>query len=228
MVQPAATSRPRRIASTASSWPSDHGSRSSSAASSRAVTVVGVPAGVDQPDPLRLLGGHARESRPRPRHDSSAAATPIRSPRLPSRARARTAPSASSSISTKVRSGRKSLAAEAVQVAHRLDAEPAGPALIGERAVEEAVAQHPFARAPAPAGSSCRHGRRARRRTAAPRPAAFQRSSSPSSSSLRIASAPGLPPGSRVTRTSMPRALQRLGQRRRAGSTCRPPPRLRG
>ena len=88
-----------------------------------------------------------------------------------------------------------------------LDPEAARSALIGERAIEEAVGQHPVDPRPAPAGSSCRHGRRGPPRTAGPPLRRSSASSPPPSSSSRIASAPWLPPGSRVTRTSRPRAL---------------------
>ena len=89
---------------------------------------------------------------------------------------------------------------EGVDRPHRLDAETARAALIGERAVEEAVAQHPAARARAPGGSSCRHGRRGRRRTARPRP---RRSSAPR---RRSAAARGSlrRPGCRPARGSRP------------------------
>ena len=81
----------------------------------------------------------------------------------------------------------------------------------------------PTRRAPPPAGWCARHGRRGRRRRAGPRlrrPAV-----SPSRRRRRIISAPGLPPGSRVSTRSRPRPRSASASAS-AGSTCRPHPRL--
>ena len=58
----------------------------------------------------------------------------------------------------------------------------------------------------APGGSCVRHDRRGRRRTAMPRHAGSSATTSPFISRPRIASAPSLPPGSRVTTAWMPRS----------------------
>ena len=59
-----------------------------------------------------------------------------------------------------------------VQLEHALDAEAARDALVGERRVEEAVAEDGLRRGRARAGSPARRARRARPRTAQPRPRA--------------------------------------------------------
>ena len=101
--------------------------------------------------------------------------------------------------------GQEAAAADRVQRPDRVEAEAAGAALIGDRAVEEAVAHHPGRRAPAPAGSCGRHDRSGRRRTAAPRP--------PAASDDRGAAGCGSPrrPGCRRAR----------GSRRRRGRAPR-------
>jgi hypothetical protein len=121
--------------------------------------------------------------------------------------------------------GQKSMAAEAMQVAAPHRCQAAGLALIGERAVDEAVAQAPirplqgwlnglFDMVGPRAANSKRLGSRA--------PA----SSSPSSSSFAIFSARRFP---RLAgdETVDARARKRSASAR-AGSTCRPLSRLRG
>ena len=103
---------------------------------------------IDHADALGLLGGDARKARSTAVIIVAAAADPVAAPSRVPRPSARSAPS--SSVSTKVRSGKQSPTAERVERAHRLDAESAGAALISERAVDEAIAEHPLARARAP------------------------------------------------------------------------------
>ena len=103
----------------------------------------------------------------------------------------------------------------------------AAGALVGARGVGEAVADHPVApRARAGAITVSMWSRRAAYISSVS-VIGDQRSASPVTSSARIASAPGEPPGSRVTSTSRPVLVQTLGEAAEPGSTCRPPPRLR-
>ena len=61
---------------------------------------------------------------------------------------------------------------ERVDLPHRLDPEPAGTALVGERAIDEPVAQNPAASLQSRDESSSPGGRPARRRRATLQPAA--------------------------------------------------------
>ena len=117
---------------------------------------------------------------------------------------------------------------ESVDRAHRFDAEPARAPLIGKRAVDEAIGEHPLALFERRTDGFRRHDPRAPPRTARLRPRAPHRVSAPLSSNSRIFSAPSLPPGSRVIKDVHPARPQRLGERLEPASTCRPPPRLRG
>ena len=112
---------------------------------------------------------------------------------------------ASGSCSSSVRSGRKLAAAEGVHARGPLRSRGRRRRPDRRSSCRRSGRTAPRARARAPAGSSARHDRRGRRRTAGPRPPAPSGIVARSSSS-RIASAPGLPPGSRVSTTSRPRS----------------------
>ena len=101
--------------------------------------------------------------------------------------------------------GKEAVAADLVQRADRVEAEPAGAALIGDRAVDEAVARPPRRRASS-AGRIVRAtwsdaGGGEQQGLGLGGPVLDRAAAAP-----RIASAPGLPPGSRVSTTSRPRA----------------------
>ena len=100
--------------------------------------------------------------------------------------------------SSSVRSGTQAAGAERVERAHRLDAEPAPGALVGERGVDEAVEQHQ------PPGVEQRPQLLARRAARAPRRRAAPRRAAPTASagsltSARMRSDSSTPPGSRST-----------------------------
>ena len=142
-------------------------------------------------DELAVAGVDAADERRRPRARSGRA-----------RRRAARARRSGSSSSTNVRSGIEAAGRDRVQLADGVDPEPARGALVGERRVDVAVADDPGAAQRARAGSRARRARRARRRRARPRPTALI--SGPSSSSSRIRSPSGVPPGSRTATTSCP------------------------
>ena len=122
-------------------------SRSSTAASSLAVTPPADPA---RRRLRRKRSGSAfRQRREGPARDAARETPPplppIRSEPSASRTLSRSATASGGSSSSRVRSGRKPWLPISCSAAHRLHADPGGAALIGERAVEEAVAEHPGA-----------------------------------------------------------------------------------
>ncbi len=141
-------------------------------------------------------------------------------------ARAALAPPSSGRRSSKVRSGRRPWLPISCSARTALEAEPAGAALIGDRAVDEAVAEHPFARVQrrpdgprdmVGAGGGEEQGLGLRR-------PALARLQQQRADRLGAGAAAGL---ARLDDVEAARA-QRRRQRLQPGSTCRPPPRLRG
>ena len=170
----------------------------------------------------RALPRRSSERRARPCGDNRRRGPPMRS--LPSASRARAALRLHPAPEPGSGPGTRFADSEGVDRAHRFDPEPARAALIGERTVDEAVGEHPFARLRAPDGSSCRHDLRAPRRTARPPPV------HPSEFHRRLAatpgllSAPSLPPGSRVSTHVDPAAAQGVRERLDLGRLADPLP----
>ena len=177
---------------------------------------------IDQAHPIGLLRGDLRGRRARPLRGTRPARRRCGRCRRRRGASARSRPL--SSTSTSVRSGRKPPMPNALICAHLVDAQPARRRPDRRASCRGSGRTAPSCPARARAGSSSRHGRRAPRRTARLRRARVQRSSSPLSSSSRIASAPSLPPGSRVVTTVDPALLQRRGQRPKLGRLADPLP----
>ena len=101
-------------------------------------------AGVDQLDPPRLVRGH----RPEPSLDRRMVGRRARSDAVPRAAVAHPGARRAFGLVQAEHQravGQEVLGAEAMEVAHRLHPEPARFTLIGQRTVEETVAQHPHA-----------------------------------------------------------------------------------
>ena len=127
--------------------------------------------------------------------------------------RAARAPTSGSTQQHERQVGREPAGRGDVQLAHRLDAR-ARARRPGRRATSRRSGRRrPTRRARAPAGSRARRARRARPRTAPPRPRRVI--SGPSRSSSRIRSPSGVPPGSRTATTSWPCARRPLREQRR-------------
>ncbi len=92
-----------------------------------------------------------------------------------------------------------------LELADARDGHAVPAALIGVGRVGEAVAEHPVARGPAPAGSRDRGARAAPRTSAAPR---CRASSARAAAASRSRSPSGVPPGSRVATTRVPARLE--------------------
>ena len=117
---------------------------------------------------------------------------------------------------------------EVIDRAHLVDAKPAGPALIGERAVEEAVAQHPsasFERRPDGLVDMVGARRGEQQGLGRARPAVL---------AALAAAARGSPrhrrcrPARGFRRTSMPRARSAVGERLELGRLADPLPAFEG
>ena len=135
----------------------------------------------------------------------------------PRRLCARASPTSAGTSRMKVRSGLRSPTVDALERRGSARIDVAEHALIDAGRIGEAVADHPVAARERRLDACCGRGRRARPRTASPRPrrrAAWRRPTAARGGSI---SAPGEPPGSRVSTTPMPSALQALGQQRRVG-----------
>ena len=196
-----------------------HGSRSASAASRRAV---------DLPPASRSRRSGGRGPAPRRRASANASATRgvigaprgRRSGRAPptSRRRPRRGLAFGRACEQQGAVGQEAAAADLDAAPDRLEAEAAGAALIGERAVDEAVAEHPVARRRAPAGWSCAtwsaRAAAKSRASASGRPAIVVAVEQQAADRLGAGASAGL--AGRRPR-SRPRAAQRLGQRLQLG-----------
>ena len=176
--------------------------RSSSAASAAASTAPGSAC-------WRRARGCARARRRRARRRPPRSRAKNASPRarggrrLAAAAERARGPRAGSIRSSSVRSGGRPPVANVVDRAHRLDAQPAARALVGERGVDEAVEQHPLAGVEQRRAAPPRRAARARPRRAAPRRARRRRSAG-SLTSARMRSDSSTPPGSRRTARRRP------------------------
>ena len=177
---------------------------------------------VDDGEAFGLAAARAGGSRRGPARDSR---WPLASKRaMAPRAAQRAMPTSTGRSSTRVRSGRCAPSSGACRASTSSRPRPPATALIDAAWNRRSGRTAPSGRDPERAGSRGGDGRRGRRGTGRARRSGRQRSGGPWTISSRIASAPSVPPGSRVSR-QLDAALAQVGSRDGAAACSCPPPR---
>ena len=210
--------RPRADGGARQPWTA---SRACTAAQTRASTSSSVPVGVDHRAALRLGARDGQEALAQPLVEGQALGF---EPHLRARPRTWPAPARSSTGRSKisVRSGRVVLQDVGLQRGDQRRVRAAGRALIGAGRIRRS-GRRPPRRPRASAGRITRStwSRRAAYISSVS-VTGLQRSAAPFSTSSRMLSAPGEPPGSRVATTSRPLGLQARDQALELGGFARP------
>ena len=207
---------PPRAAGRASGWDREVGEvdHAEIASRTRASTWSGVPPASTSADPVGEAPGGLREAVGDGAWKSPSSAS-IRSGRGPRRA-------AAGSVSEPQQERAVGLQAAGANRwgQHLVDAEAAGDALVGQRGVDEAVGHHVGAALQRGPDDVLRPAARGRRRRASPR-RAEPICAAGSSSSSRIRSPAGVPPGSRTRTTALALGLEGVCQEPRLSRLAR-------